>query len=158
VIDSTYDELQLVFLAVAVSTDSSQLYLRTSTDAGSNWDASASDYHYVFSVNTSASNNSTSGTTGASEIAIASSFPGGIGNASGENGVYGRVFLHKPSAAQQCVIQWDVAYREASGGSLAMVRGAGMRNSAGDVTGIRLLMSGGTNIASGVINLYGRKK
>ncbi len=157
VINSTYDEYQIVFLAFSPSSDNSILYLRTTTNAGSAWDAGGADYQYALNVFTAANNTGSAATTGATHIALSSGVPGGIGNATGENGLYGRLFLHRPASAQQFIVQYDVTYRESSGGSLAMVRGVGMRDTAADVDGFRFLMSSG-NIASGTVNLYGRKK
>lgn len=150
-ISSTYDQYMVTLSAVKPSTDGVQLNLRTSTNAGSSFDAGGSDYGYGGRTAIVGSG-AEFGTTAAGQVQIAAT----IGNASNEEGVSGVLYFWKPSAASPTLMQWQTVHRESTAGSPSLTMGCGMRQAAADVDAIRFLLSSGT-FASGRIKLFGRK-
>lgn len=153
-IDGTYDEYVFALQNVTPATDGVILWLRTSTDGGSSWDAGASDYQSVtwsFQHNFSGS----SGSPTDDKIVLAGN-TFAVGSAAGENGVSGRVHVAQPSVAHEVEV-WGQGVYMADDGELAGVISRGRRNAAADVNGLRFLFSSG-NIESGKFKLYGVAK
>jgi hypothetical protein len=149
VLDGTYNEYLICLLAFKPATDAVALYLRTSTDGGVSY-ASANAYAWTGlpSVGTAFS--------GLSQNWLQLTNSGDVGNATGEEGLFGWLRLYKPGAAAHFLIDWQLSYRRASDGAPLLVVGSGVRTSAADVDAIQLYFSSG-NVASGDIFLYGRK-
>lgn len=147
-LSSTYSSYIIVIANLIPATDATNLYIRTSTNNGSSYDAGASDYRYAVGFVSEAAAASQTGSTGAAQI---DGF-GQIGNAANEY-CTGVVQLFKPSAAVQCKLSW-YGQKVNAAGSLNTVTGAGQRNTAADVDAIRFIMSSG-NITSGDFYLYG---
>ena len=144
-----YDAYLFVLMNVRPTTDGAVLYLRTSTDGGANYDSGASDYAYVWG-SASASGISGGGDTSAAQVEI---LPGGVGNATGEHGVSGTIWVHGPHLAERTTLNGSTNLVTASG-NLIDFRLSGVRSTNADVDAIRFLFSSGT-IASGTITMYG---
>ena len=150
VINSTYDEYMIVLIAVRPSTDNQILIMRTSTDAGSTFSATTNDYVAALTVSTYTSVVPGAGATTGLYLTD------GVGNSTNEQGVYGVVRIYAPSTAAYTHIDYFTSHLNASG-VLTQVTGCGYRATAADVDAIRFLFASG-NIASGTLNLYGRRK
>jgi len=148
-IDSTYDVYEVHLLNVKPSTDSTYLYLRTSSNGGSVYDAGTTDYGNASQYFTT----SWSGSSGnAAQLPLSYS----IGNAANENGFSGTVRLLNPSAAKYGEFLWTGGYTNISS-ALTFVVGYGTRRSAAIVNALRFFFSSG-NINSGTFKLYGLRK
>lgn len=154
-LSSTYHTYVLIFDSLIPQTDDTAIHLRTSTDNGSSYDSSASDYAYAQGLiyNTTGSN---AGSTGAAQIALTQSGAAlGIDVTDGVGHAEGQIWIHKPSNAKYCSVSWRITYIQAATPNNAVtVHGHGFRKTAADVDAFRLLMSSG-NITSGNFKLYG---
>lgn len=154
VMDSTYEAYLFELIGVLPTTDGVALVVRTTTDA-TNFDTSG--YVGVCVYASAGAANPTSQASGTTYVALTSTTML-VGTASGEQGVYGRVIVYKPSAAARCHIEWQVYFRESSASSyMTMCSGVAIRDTAADVDGIQFLPSSST-LASGTIRMYGRTK
>lgn len=157
-IDGTYDEYVLTIISLVPDTDGAIPYLRTSTNAGSSFDAGASDYDwgvYGRGAGGTAINDDSAGATQISLI-YDTTGTGQMGNASAESGSLNLHIFDPSNAAKYTLFKWEMAYIAEYGGIIAQ-GGGGSRLSAGDVDAVRFLMSSG-NIASGTFHLYGVRK
>lgn len=148
-ITSTYDLYVIELQNVKPATNTSVLYLRTSTNNGVSYDAGATDYNYsqIFTTGGTVSGNTASN----AQIPL-------TGNISStREGYSGFVYITRPSVAQYCQIRCEGTYIDSTATASQVHLTNGTRATAADVDAIRFLMSAG-NIASGVINLYGVKK
>ena len=152
VLDGTYKAYAVVISDLVPATDNSDLYMRTSTNAGVSYDAGASDYDYGgLSVDADASINLVAyGNDATTEIKLITS----AGNDTGESSSV-VLYLFNPAAATFTKVKWE-AVAELNSGAVSMVSAIGRRVSAADVDAIRFLMSSG-NITSGTFTLYGLK-
>lgn len=136
------------------ATDATELWLRTSTDGGSNYDAGASDYYHY----SNSTRNGTSATfldSDDSKIQLIGN-EGGVLLGTGTNEkLHGEITIYNPSAAAQCVFTWINTSLCSYPLSFYNI-GRGARVAAADVDAIRFMTSSG-NIASGVFKLYGIK-
>ena len=134
---------------IVPATDDSELYLRTSTNGGANYDAGASDYAwgYIFA---GAASHGTAANTSGSYIRASNA----LGNAAGETASI-RMVLYNPSNTQYTFTMIDEP-RNNSSSQLISSKRYGCRKSAADVDAIQFLMSAG-NITSGKFKLYGLK-
>ena len=145
VIDSTYDEYQIVFVNVQPQTDGAELQIQVSTDAGSNWvDPSGGVYATA------------TGTT----MTVAQSTTGIFltedqGNVAVTEKACGNVLFYKPSSSANMFIESRISYGGTGGG--VVIRTTSSRGPAADTDAIRILYSTG-NIQSGTVNLYARRK
>lgn len=144
-----YDVYVFGLMNVTPGTDSSSLYLRTSTDGGSTFDSTVLDYQ----VQSLVANNATltGARTAPGEFVVSSA----VGNAAGEDGASGTVKVFGPHLAKQTHIHAEVSFMS-SAGDVRFNIARGYRNSAADVDAIRFLFSAGT-LASGTITLWGKK-
>lgn len=149
VFSSTYDVLLWELQGVKPGTDGTDLVLRTTTDAGSSWDSGATDYGWARYDLIAGSTSS----SGAAQVTMAAT----VGNATDEEGAYGRLFLFRPSDAKPSLMLWNLVLRNSTAGAVTVINGAAMRKAAANVDGLRLFFSSGT-MAAGVITMYGRKK
>jgi hypothetical protein len=140
------------FDSVLPATDSTTLWLRLSSNGGSSYDAGASDYaHLVEAASTLSTAPAYHNSAGATQIAV--TFSNDVGNAAGEEGVTGRLWLFKAPSAAQARVHFEFDYENPSG-LLVQVAGRGRRNAAQDTDAVRFLFSSG-NITSGTIRMYG---
>lgn len=147
-ISSTYDIYLITLTLISPATDNVTFRIRTSSNNGSSYDSGASDYGYGFmGFNTIADN---SGIDPTAEI-ITTKF---IGNASGESGLSGVLYLYKPSNSSGFFqMNWLFNFIN-SAASPTVTVGTGSRKASADVDAIQFYMSSG-NISSGVFRLYG---
>ena len=149
---SKYDGYMFVLGNVTPATDNVQLYMRTSTDGGSTYDAGSSDYRYGWNRQqmfaTSPTNDYRSaGNSAFVEIGVS------IGNAANEDGWSGRVTLFCPHLAKVTFFEYSGSYvNDAT--QYFRANGHAARASSADVDAVRFLFSSG-NIASGTITMYG---
>jgi hypothetical protein len=150
-----YDRFEIDVEDVQPANDDTQLWLRTSTNGGTGYDAGANDYAWaIYRVSTGSSD--LAGDQGDNQIQLVSNDTGrGLSNIAGETAA-GRVTLHNPRGATKTKVTWDLVMIP-EGGTIERDNGAGLRDSAADVDAIRFLCSSG-NIASGSFRLYGVKK
>ena len=151
-IDGTYDQYLIEFIDLVPATDAAELYMRTSTDGGSNFDSGASDYKYSLYENSSSSSTATLfSSSGAAQIFVHEN----LGSAAGESS-NGTIKVFNPSGTNNTCFRIDTAGNRDNGDANGFT-GIAKRDSAADVDALRLLMSTG-NIASGEFYLYGAKK
>jgi hypothetical protein len=151
-ITSTYDDYQIELVNVLPATDSQQLVLRFSTDAGTNYVATGYQWNHMYSyaANTSAWEGSTSDTG----ICVG----GGAVTNSGP-GVCGTIRFHGPLLAGtvlRCVTMDTTRYVSAVTNIVHDTPSMGTL-SAAPVDALRFLFSSG-NVASGTIRVYGVAK
>lgn len=150
-ITSSYDEYVVTFANVLPATDNVDLWVRTSSNAGSSFDSAAGNYQHVCSSVTAPTTAVTSGSSSDTKCVIAY----GVGNTAGY-GVSGKLHLYQPSAATQVRFTVSVSAVTAAN-TLRMDNSSGHRHTNADVDALRFLFSSG-NIASGTFHLYGVKK
>ncbi len=149
--NAVYRRYEFELENVKPATDNVSFYFRTSTNAGSTYDAGASDYAHGQS-GTSASSATTGASLGASAILLNTAVT--IGNAASEYGLSGELVLTgAPSAAVFTELRGMVTYWNTAGAMVQLELG-GARLSAADVDAVRFLFSSG-NIASGTIRMFG---
>lgn len=149
-LSSTYRQYKIVIDAAVSGTDSVALWLRTSTNNGSSYDAGASDYahgRFVLLLNTAATIQA-----GADEADAQIVVSTGMGTAT-EEGYSGTITIHNPSGARNCRIDY-MGVTKTSTADYYFTNGGGARLATADVDAIRFLCSSG-NIASGTFTLYG---
>lgn len=152
-IDDTYDEYQLHF-ALRPASDNLQLRCLLSSNAGSTWDAGASDYKYQFK-------RARSGTTGfdvdsSSNASANLPIANNVGASTGEGATGILIFPTLRDTTLYKLIRSDVVnLSDVTEAARHYVVGARMSTAA--FNGIQLIMQSG-NIASGWARLYGVKK
>ena len=152
-IDSTYDEYEIHIIQLDPSVDGVELFFRTSTDGGSNYDAGASNYNWVVLSRYDATDANTN-STGDTEISLTGT-GAFIGTNAGE-AASGVIKLYHPSDAAYTRISYNMAY-STSGAETVITTGTGMRLSAADVDAVRIIPASGTLI-TGEFKLYGVRK
>lgn len=140
-IDASYALYLIELIGVRPSTNGASLWLRTSTDGGSTFNAGAAHYSYTTGA----------GSTGAAQILCQSV---ATGNAAEDGGVSGHVHLAEPSNAASMTKLWGDIVSGGITAALTEDRFAGQRNAADDVDAIRFMFSAG-NIAAGRFRLFG---
>lgn len=150
-IDSTFDEYQLHLLNVVPTSDASDMFLRTSTDGGSSFDAGASDYDYSL-LRTTGSSSTVDDSAAANHIRLATT----IGSFTTENGVSAVVHLIRPAETDFTSV-WSVGMSADNLARMSTHISGGQRASAADVDAIQILFSAGL-VESGELKLYGVKK
>lgn len=154
--NATYLRYEFELYNVIPGTDSTSLYVRTSTNGGSSYEAGGSSYYWGVSGTTNASA-TTDGQSAASAI-ILNHRTQSIGNAATEFGVSGMIdVMGAPSSSVYTELLWRVNYwRDIGAGTTghSQLQGGGARLATTDVDAIRFLFSSGT-IASGTIRMYG---
>lgn len=152
-ISSTYEEYEL-HIVNAVPATTSEAYLRTSTDGGSTFAASAGNYDCV--------NLTADGTTVATSTTGSTAFrlSGGVNsvlNTAARGGISGVVrFFNPAEATMDKRFTWQCGFMNNSSVH-EFVSGSGVRDATADIDAIRFMFSSG-NIASGTFRLYGVKK
>jgi len=139
---SKYDHYQFWFQNVIPVTDNVDLYLRTSTDGGSNYASTNGDYHFY-------------GNTDKTAMIVTN----GVGSDTNEYGVSGPFYLFAPHlTAYTYGDSTNITFTDAAQGRVYTTPpGAGSGNvrlAAEDVDAVQILFSSG-NIESGEIVMYG---
>jgi hypothetical protein len=140
--------LMLEFINLVTASGGTSLYMRTSANSGSSYDAGVSDY-LTEGVGYRGASANTTGSGAAAQIVVSS---GGY-TVDGTSGLNGTMYLFGPAAGTKVHVTYQVVYP--SNSSIAMMTGAGRRDATGNVTNVRFLFSTG-NITSGSIRIYGR--
>lgn len=148
-LSSTYAAYKIVLFNLAPSDDGVLLYLRTSTDGGSSYDAGAGNYQWANLAFTEAAANAFTGSTGDTEIQLTGTSQ--MGNASNEQ-MAGEITIFRPSAAQYCRVTWHMNWMGTST-NMHSSQGSGCRSTAADVDAVQILFSAGT--LTGEARLYG---
>lgn len=149
--NSTYSRYLFVLKNVKPATDSVDLLVRLSTDAGATYDAGASDYDYA-AMGMGIASSTFQGDAANSSIQLTGSTS--MGNAATEFGASGDVqLLNAGSSSNYARVRAVFSYDSPSGWNV-VADASGRRLAAQDTTGIRFLMSSG-NIASGTIEMWG---
>jgi hypothetical protein len=147
-LSSTYNLYIIEITDLVPSTDNTALWLRTSSNNGSSYDASASDYNYqdwTIATTTAA----TGGTDGDSKISAIDQ----AGTGSNET-ISGLIHLHKPSTSTFTRFSYTFSQSSQASAAGRARFGVGARRAASATNAIQFIMSSG-NIASGVFTLYG---
>jgi hypothetical protein len=143
-----YDGYVFIMSGLVPSSNGDVLYLRTSTDGGSSYDAGASDYNYGYVGTYLGGTLTNSGDETAAAIFLAN-----IGEKNSGAGISGKVSIFGPHLTKKTGVTFEV-----KGESLVLgnyfVSGGGERVSAADVDAARFLYISG-NITSGTITMYG---
>jgi hypothetical protein len=152
-----YQEYVLKFWKLKPATDGTLLYLRTSTDGGSTFDATAGDYAYTHrAISAGSATSYGKAVTSAAQIAVVESpvSADAVGNGTNEDGANGEIIIYAPADANHTGVSYHVKYKQTAGNIASVYGGSGVRLAAADVDAIRLLFSSG-NITSGKYQLYG---
>lgn len=149
ILTGSYQAYVVRFWNLIPATDGSDLWVRTSTDGGSTFDAGASDYSVTLLYTSTAIAPSAVNLT-TSRIVMCGT---NLGNASNELGITGELTIERPSVAQYCTLRSQSAAQDASTGTIQVNNVSALRLSAADVTAVRFLMSAGN--FSGRFQLYG---
>jgi hypothetical protein len=145
----SYEHYQLVLQNLIPATDAVHLWGRTSTDA-TNYDSGSSDYQWG---GQGGNETSTTDTSDAQIELIGDSSAVTIGSDSTESGVSGFVWIFGPHTTSFTHIRSVLSYQNTSP-YFGTANSAGVRMSAADVDGFRIMFSSG-NIESGTITAYG---
>lgn len=152
-ISSDYDDYVFVLNNISPSSNGANLIMRTSTNNGSSFDSSASDYLYSVHLNNAASGESTSNSTSATSVLCASS----VSTGTDKLGVSGEIrIFNVNSTSRRKFITGQTSYIGSGGGThLVSARIAGLRDGTeSDIDAVQFLMSTG-NISVGTIKIYG---
>ena len=148
VMDTTYDLYEFEFNRINPASGTPVLWVRTSTDAGSTFTATA-NYGGAYETFVAASGVTVTNGAGQTAIPITQVTTGGFG-------ACGSLLMHVPGVAGQTRFTFMATSLAAAP---TMVVGYGYMDTSRDTDGVRFLWSGGQNFATGgVIRLYGRKK
>lgn len=144
-----YNEYVLKYFSAKPAVDDSSMRARTSSDGLATIDDSGSDYGYVLPNPRSGAGLSQDAEDNASFLYLS----GGVGNASGEDGVTGELQVVRPHLAQ--VTHFRIASAtQNSGNSMRGQSGFGIRRAEAVVNGLRVYFSGG-NILAGNFEWWG---
>lgn len=149
VLDSTYDEYEIVLRSVIGQYSSYGICIRTSTNAGSSFDSGSADYDIQRSVLYSGTDGHGYGTANSLYVIEA-----GAGSA-GQDGVSGNIRFSAPSVAKYFMCRGELSCIDNSS-YLRFVTFSGIRVANADVDAIRIFSSNG-NLEGGKIRLYGRR-
>lgn len=150
---TAYRGLVVELSGLVPQTDGVDLFLRTSTDGGSNYDAGASDYSWATRREGETAAGANAGDVADNEMQIIGVAE--IGNASSEGINVTVKLMAQTSAALWSRACWQAAYlSNAAPSAINEIHGAGVRRAAQDTDAIRFLFSSG-NIASGSYAIYG---
>jgi hypothetical protein len=155
---TSFRAIKFVLTSFLPVTDDVELWMRFSTDGGSNYDAGATDYAYAVR---GLFNNGTSGdvaSAGTTRIVLAgfTSATFAVSNVAGEGGVDADITLHDQTAVRFGRVLYKSGFVAAvSTNSTAVLNdGCGSRLTAQDTDAVRFLFESG-NIASGNYAVYG---
>lgn len=145
-----YRAIKIVLANWAPATDNVQLQMRFSTNGGSSYDDSASNYRFSNRFFPDTGNDGTAGTgTGNTSLGISIA---DHGNATNEK-LSGEISIFGQAAVEFTRSTWLMTCTNTSGASISNA-GGGYRTAAQDTDAVRLLFSSG-NIASGSYAVYG---
>lgn len=151
---SAYRMYRVMIQHYIPSTNATDLWMRTSTDGGANYDAGATDYRTSALSQVDNSAFAVAVTSNSAFIIAVASTSYSLGTGTSQE-LFGNVDIHTPSNATNCWFYSDTVCLN-SGGYGNKDLNHGYRAAAADVDAIQFLSSSG-NIASGTFTLYGVK-
>lgn len=158
---SEFDDYIFCIVGIIPSTNNTVLWMRVSEDAGSTWEADASDYAFSLRQQSSVGTEYQGVATAAAQVALITTI-GASGNAGA--GIDGDICLYRPSAAStRKRFRVNLDYDDSNGnqmyviGSGAYTDGATSSVGTAAINGVRFLSSSG-NLESGSISLFARRK
>lgn len=154
-IDSTYEEYELRFSNVIPSAIS-DLWLRTSTNAGSSFDTGANYKRFSVDGSSGASTLSGSNATESRFAVTGNSAAIAVGTGANKRGVSGVLRFSNPAVADLFMCRWDLVFT-GSTSEAVLVSGVGLKTTAEDIDALRFLFSTG-NITAGRFTLFGVRK
>lgn len=147
-ITGDYEHYRLVLQDIKVSQPNSTLNLRVSTDTGTTFKSGASDYTWLYEMNTGTS--TTTADSDDSELTLTSS---NINNTSSSI-INGNIEFFTPAGTTNAShFKWELQYKN-SGSTFTVVKGGGLYNTAAAFDSIRLYLNQG-KFTSGKYKLYG---
>lgn len=153
-LSSSCSAYKFIITNIRPATDGVDFYFRTSTDGGSTFAASTTNYIWQSTTTTGnapSSSTVTGGGTGGASMAI--HIADNVDNGSSGT-LSGELTIYQPSdATAYKYVEGRIMWRDATSGSFNTVNFNGIRASAADVDAVRFLMSSG-NITSGKIYGY----
>jgi len=149
-----YDGYVFGFMNVLPATSGGELYLRTSTNGGSSYASSASNYGWVMTRMVTGAGSPTPDSDALdAEISLTGSGTG-VRDATGSSGVCGEVKVFGPHISdKETQFIFQLCF-ESGGADNTIVTGSGIRYANAIVNAVRFLFSSG-NIASGTITMWG---
>ena len=152
-ITSTYDNYALIFENILLSTNNAELYLRVRRSGQGSFDAGASDYGYIAkqmeSTSTSITDSDLADDTATAILLLENVQTGSA------TGICGHIYAHALGQSTRALFDWSLTnHRHASGSEFERTQGAGSRDTATAIDGLRILPSSGT-ITSGKVYLFG---
>lgn len=148
-----FDYYVLVLGNVVPSADALLCVRTTSDDA--TFDAFVGDYNYAATVVTDVPATTVSGSNASVVIyMIGNDTSANVGSDVNEDGVSGTIIISHPHLAKRTHIKAELSGQNAAG-NFFTATGAGMRDTAAAVTGVRVYFSGSATLESGTITLYG---
>lgn len=152
---STYRSFMIRLENFNPATDDVELWVRTSTDGGSTFDAGGTDYSYAAQGLGSAAYTTVS--AGDARIRIGSGgATAAIGNAANESISLDLILYDLSETTFNKKLIWNYAYNQASAGQANTGMGGGWRIATTDIDAIRFLFESG-NIDEGKWGLYGMR-
>lgn len=140
-ISATYDSYTMILKNLTFNTSTTDLWLRTSTDNGSTFDAGANNYTF-----------GTSGALSTSDTKIVLN-DSGLSGLNASDGISGKIdFINPLNSANYKPFFWEIFSRD--GSTIYRDSGCGVRGATADIDAIRLLPDTGT-ITSGEVDFYG---
>lgn len=149
-----YDRFEVDIDDLLPATDSTDLWMRTSTNGGSSYDAGASDYFTLWTRITSGASDAGGGAAAALTLFTSGT---NLSNVAGET-CSGTVRLYNPRATGKLkVTATMISLTPNPANIFCKLEIGGVRDTAADVDAIRFMISSG-NIASGSFRLFGVRK
>lgn len=146
-----FTEFELRFVDVRPATDNGSLQLRTSTDGGGTFAATAGDYSFTNEFSRPAVND-TQSATATSPASISLAVGSDAGNPSVTVSGVARIWIG--DGTRLPMVRVESGALEDAVSALTMQRVVGVRNNATAINAIRVFMSSG-NISRGTFKLYG---
>lgn len=151
--DDAFDRYVVFGDNIIPATDGERLFMRVSSDGGSNWDSGSSDYARALFQFHRGGSTGANGSAGDSEIRLVNRAGGSASNNDTANFV---TFLSEPTDGNRASIERSMHVNRVNSQSnphRAEMAG-GIRLTQSSVDSIRLIMSSG-NISSGLFSVYG---
>jgi hypothetical protein len=154
---SAYDAYMLIFSNLVPVTDGVHFWARTSTDAGSAYDAGSSDYGWgVHGLQDAFKSTTDDADAQWALTGNTASTNNTVGSAAADKGCSGTIMLMHPHLAYFTDMTMSMKYVNANSQYQCIVSGGATRREEEDVTGFRLLFASG-NIETGEVTAYGLK-
>ena len=131
-------------------TNAAVLYIRTSTDGGVGYDASAGNYKHAGTLCDQTGTVTGYGSSSSTRIECGTA----VGSDADEHGISGTVTLNGPHLSKNTLVTGYGGHESDGTDSLDTFNFAGVRLSAADVDAVRFLFSTGS-LESGTITMYG---